>query len=87
MVVDSGTLGQPGIRHINKLDGRCTACEHGEHIACDGAGFCTCDLCVPYDLRLADQSTPPDGRLMAIAILVAFAIFFGLLLFGGFVHA
>jgi hypothetical protein len=31
----------------------CPACEEARHMFCDGAGQCECDLCVPYELRIA----------------------------------
>jgi hypothetical protein len=29
----------------------CRECDKGNHIACEGAGRCVCDLCIPYELR------------------------------------
>lgn len=68
------------------MDGLCEACNQGDHIACDGAGLCACDLCVPYELRLVNRP-PPSGKLTAFVILAAFAICLALMLFGGFAHA
>jgi hypothetical protein len=52
----------------------CPACDDAQHMFCDGAGQCECDLCVPYELRGAGAQRSSrqvlGGLVVAAAIIV-----------------